>query len=147
MSKIPFSPEAEQLWIAVLYAFAFLIYPSQRALHWSFAYLFSIFGLGVYYYFSIVEYSTLGKDIIVLAQIYGSGLIYISLLYAIAKLKEKYIEAEIRSDMMSAIANTDMLTGALSRTRIRAIASKLEKSLLSSSSEVHRDEKHTPKQA
>ncbi len=53
-----------------------------------------------------------------LVQIYGSGLIYVSLLYTISKLKEKYIEAEVRSDMLSTIANTDMLTGALSRAKI-----------------------------
>ena len=109
------------LWIAILYTFAFLVFPVKLALRWSIAFIFSIVVLGTGY--SVVKWGTvgLGSDLLLLAQIYGSGLAYVSLLYATAKLKEKYTEAEIRSDMMSLLANMDALTGALSRNKIEEL--------------------------
>lgn len=106
------------LWIAILYVFSFLMFPARQALQWSSLYLISISIIGIYYGFQKIGAAGLGDDILVLVQIFGSGVIYVSLLYAISMIKEKYIEAEIRSDMMSAIANTDMLTGAHSRVKI-----------------------------
>lgn len=109
------------LWIAILYTFAFLIFPSRQALLWSLFFVFCIFLIGVYYYIMKMNSPLIGNDIPLLAQIYGSGLIYISLLYAIAKLKEKYTESEIRSNILNTLANTDTLTGVFSRNKIEEI--------------------------
>jgi diguanylate cyclase (GGDEF)-like protein len=106
------------LWIPVLYVFSFLMFPAKQAIRWSLFYIVCIIIVGIFYCFKKSGADGLGNDVMLLAQIYGSGVLYISLLYAIAKLKEKYLEAEIRSDMMSTLANTDMLTGAFSRAKI-----------------------------
>lgn len=109
------------LWIAILYTFAFLIFSLRKALWLSLFYIFCIAVAGTYY--CIVKWGAagLGNDILMLTQIYGSGLTYVSLLYAIAKLKEKFIESEIQSGLLSSLANTDMLTGAFSRHKVEKI--------------------------
>ena len=109
------------LWIAILYTLAFLVFPLKNALQWSGVYMLCIFIVGLWYVVACWGQTRLGNDIQVLVQIYGSGLIYISLLYAIAKLKEKYSEAEIRSELMSSLANLDTLTGAFSRVKIEEL--------------------------
>ena len=109
------------LWIAVLYTFSFLIFPSRQALIWSLFFIVCIVLIGIYYYIIKINSPLIGNDLVLLAQIYGSGLIYISLLYAIAKLKEKYTESETRSNILSTLANTDTLTGVFSRNKIEEI--------------------------
>jgi len=109
------------LWIAVLYTLAFLVFPLKRALQLSGVYMLCILIIGSWYVVACWGQARLENDIQVLVQIYGSGLIYISLLYAIAKLKDKYSEAEIRSELMSSLANLDTLTGAFSRVKIEEL--------------------------
>jgi diguanylate cyclase (GGDEF)-like protein len=109
------------LWIAILYTFSFLVFTVRRALQWSLFYILCMLIVGIGYSFARRGQAGLEEDIHLLVQTIGSGLIYISLLYAIAKLKEKYSEAEIKSELMSSLANLDSLTGAFSRIKIEEL--------------------------
>lgn len=109
------------LWIAILYTLAFLIFPLKSALAWSGTFMACMFAIGSGYVVASWGLPGLGNDVQFLVQILGSGVIYISLLYAIAKLKEKYSEAEIKSELMSSLANLDSLTGAFSRVKIEEL--------------------------
>ena len=109
------------LWIAVLYTFAFLVFPLRKALHWSGVFIFCLFLASVSYVIAKWGSAKIGDDIQILGEICGSGLAYISLLYAISKLKDKYKESEIRSELLNSRANVDGLTGAFSRGKIEEL--------------------------
>ncbi len=111
------------LWIPILYAFAFLVFSSRKALYWSLVFLACIFIVGVGYSSQNWKKPGIGEDGMTLTQIYSSGLIYISLFYAIAMLKDQCAEAEIRSELMTSLANIDTLTKAYSRNKTSELLS------------------------
>ncbi len=109
------------IWIPVMYGLAFVIYPPQKALRLSVFFLASIFIPGIGYGF--VKWGNVGfkNDLTLLLQIYASGLIYISLFYIIAALKDKFTEADRWARIATSRADTDSLTKAYSRVKITEI--------------------------
>ena len=105
------------LWLAVIYAFSFLVFPARRAVRMSLAFIACIFAIGLVYSVTNRAKPWIADDLITLWQIYSSGLIYISLFYVISILKDQYTESENRSKVLTSLANTDALTGAYSRSK------------------------------
>ena len=106
------------LWIPVLYAMAFLIFPPKRAVLFSALFIVCILIPGITYGFVKWGSSGFENDLALLLQIYTSGLAYISLFFAIAVFKERFAEADSRAQRMASRANTDSLTKAFSRAKI-----------------------------
>lgn len=106
------------IWIPVLYGLAFVMYPPQKALRLSGFFLASIFIPGIGYGFA--KWGNVGfeNDLTLLLQIYASGLVYISLFYIIAALKDKFTEADRWARIATSRADTDSLTKAYSRVKI-----------------------------
>ena len=111
------------IWIPILYAIAFFVFPSRKALYWSGVFLACVFIVGIGYSTQNWERPGIGEDGMTLIQIYLSGLIYISLFYTIAMLKDRYTETQVRSEFMTSLVNLDTLTGAHSRNRISELLS------------------------
>ncbi len=105
-------------WIPVMYGLSFLIYPPQKALQLSGFFLLSIFLPGIAY--GYVKWGTVGfeNDLPLLIQIYGSGLVYTSLFYIIAALKDKFTEVDRWARIATSRADTDSLTRSYSRAKI-----------------------------
>jgi diguanylate cyclase (GGDEF)-like protein len=106
------------IWIPIIYGVAFLIYPPQWALRVSILFLVSILLPGIVYGFA--KWHALGfkNDLMLLFQIYASGLIYVALFYIIAALKDKISEVDSWATLATSRANTDSLTKAYSRAKI-----------------------------
>ncbi len=105
-------------WIPVMYGLAFLIFTPKKALRLSAIFLASIFIPGIGY--GVAKWGKGGyvSDLTLLIQIYTSGVIYISLFYIIAALKDKFTEVEGWVKTATSRADTDSLTNALSRVKI-----------------------------
>ena len=106
------------LWLPVLYIVSFLFFHSRRALHISLAYFGCILAVGIAYSLLRRNQPVIWHNVLLLTQIYASNLIYIATLYIIAWLKDRYGEAEIRSEQMKMLAMMDDLTGIHNRRKI-----------------------------
>lgn len=109
------------LWIPIIYTLAFLTYPPRKALLLSALFIVSILIPGIGYGFEKRGAIGLQNDMVLLLQIYTSGIVYIALFYALAILKEKFTEADRRAKIMTSRANTDSLTMAYSHAKIREL--------------------------
>jgi diguanylate cyclase (GGDEF)-like protein len=105
-------------WIPLLYILSFLIFRSKRALLISMAYFVYILAVGVVYFLLNYTPTIDWHNVSFLVQFYASNLLYSTLLYIIALLKDNYGEAEIRSEHMTLLANMDDLTGIHNRRKI-----------------------------
>lgn len=109
------------IWIPVIYGLAFVIYPPRRALQFSAFFLASIFIPGAVYGLTKWRAVDFDNNLTLLLQIYASGLIYISLFYIIAALKEKISEIDRGAILATKRADTDALTKAFSRAKIMEV--------------------------
>lgn len=109
------------IWIPILYGIAFLIYSPKTALRLSGLFLTSILLPGIGY--GLLKRSAPGfkNDFTLLLQIYASGLIYSSLFYIIAALKEQIVESDKQVKAATSRADTDALTKIYSRSKILEI--------------------------
>ncbi len=106
------------LWLPVLYMIVFLIFRSRTAVRASLIYLGSIVAIGVLHLLLNISRPVNWDNLILLSQIYFSNLIYIAILYIVALLKDKYGEAELRSERMNNLAMLDELTGIYNRRKL-----------------------------
>lgn len=106
-------------WIPLLYILAFLIFRSRRALLLSLVFLVSIFGLGIASFLLNLGGPTDWQNVSFLVQLYASNLLYLTMLYIIALLKDRFWEAESRSVQMTRLAMIDDLTGVQNRRKIK----------------------------
>jgi diguanylate cyclase (GGDEF)-like protein len=106
------------LWIPLLYIVSFVIFRSRRALWASLAFFVCILLVGTAYFVLSRGRLVQWPDILLLTQVYSASLIYISLLFIIAMLKDQYGEAQIHSERMTTLAMMDDLTGVHNRRKI-----------------------------
>lgn len=107
-----------QIWAPIVYVFAFIIFPPRRAVLTTMAFLLGTMIFGLIYVTRNWGAPELGDDILLLGEIYGAAIAYISLLSTIALLKEQYVETKIQAQLMTHLAHTDSLTGSYSRKKI-----------------------------
>ncbi len=106
------------LWLPVLYIVSFLIFRSSEALGLSLGFFACILIIGGAYFIWARSQPVNWANVELLAQVYASNLLYIATLYIIALLKDRYGEAESRSEVLKNLAMLDDLTGIHNRRRI-----------------------------
>ena len=106
------------LWLPVFYMIVFLIFRSRTAVRASLIYLGIIVAIGVPHLLLNMSHPINMDDVVLLSQIYFSSLVYIAILYIVAQLKDKYGEAELRSQRMNNLAMLDELTGIYNRRKL-----------------------------
>lgn len=106
------------LWVAIIYIIAFLYFSKRQALQLSAFFIFGLFVIGFVYGINEWGQASFSKEFGYLMEVFGSSITYITMLYFTTALKEQYIESEVRSKLMTSIANTDSLTGVYSRSKI-----------------------------
>ncbi len=118
------------LWIPVIYILAFLKQPPKKAVVLSGLFFVSVLIVGIIYGVLKRDAPNFSEDIEFLLQFYASGLIYISLFYALSVFKDQFTNAANQATKMTSRANFDELTEAFSRAKINELLADIFKNKL-----------------
>ena len=120
------------LWLPFIYILSFLILSTNRALLLSILFFSFMLILGLAACMDFLVKGLVFPDISLLVEIYIASVFYITLLYLVARIKERYISQRAVADNMSKLAMIDSLTQVDNR---RLLNQYLEE-------EVYRAERH-----
>jgi diguanylate cyclase (GGDEF)-like protein len=106
------------IWMPLVYIFTFLVLPNKPAFWVSLSFLGGLVVIGIISAFAKHVSWTDASHNLLLVQIYGSNLIYITLLHSIALLRDRYGEVERHSAQMTTLAMVDDLSGLANRRKL-----------------------------
>ncbi|MBI5081450.1 MAG: GGDEF domain-containing protein [Chloroflexi bacterium] len=110
---------ALSVWIPLVYVLGFLIFKTNHALLGSLIFLGLMLIPGVFYALRLEYNPETLKEIVVLAQLYLVGGIYIVLLLMISLLREHYMRSRALAENMTQLASMDFLTQSYNRRHLQ----------------------------
>ncbi len=106
------------IWLAVIYAVAFMYFPTRKALLASGIFLACLALPAGYHLLYIRHWPTFAEDFSMILSILASGVVFSIIFFTLATLKERYSEAVSTARIMAMRAEVDHLTQIYSRAKI-----------------------------